>query len=784
MGKLTHSFRAKLLLLASLSIVLSLALNSTVAWNNLTTLGNNSSQKIQDGLTNASNEYLNNYITTTSQRINIMLNAGFSELAMLADITQSLVDHPEDAKAIGKALTKPTYFKEQFAKRMDVKWRQNKPSAPSVISVWGPLIGSDGMLKPEVMRHITSTAVLDYVLPAVKNNGTNKLYAYLVGPQGNSYLRLSPYMDMASEFDKVYPGSTNADFWDFFFPGFVKDWQAAVDGGMTKDELNRAFSVTPPYEDAAGGGLIVSVFHPIWIDGFRKFGGAVAIDISLNQMVQLIENVKLAQTGFAFLSQAEGNVLAIGREGEKLLALQSSVSGKGASNLDRYLSKSKQADVAALTLPANDAVQFNRILLDSNDAKVPYIVVTKRLQAFPLWAEGQGIQKKYWSLGFVVPENEILKPLIEAQSQLRTAMHNTLYSQILVGAVSLVAIFMTVWWLSRRMTAGLIDLTVAATHLGDKQYGTRVDIRSRDEIGQLGIVFNAMSAEIERYTTKLEDLVEERTNELEQANREVIELNRRLKAENLRMSAELDVARKLQMMVLPKEHELSSIPELEIAGYMRPAAEVGGDYYDVLYERGLVKIGIGDVTGHGLESGVVMLMVQSIVRTLLDSGNYHPARFMQNVNSVLYKNIHRINTDKNLSLAFLDYQNGVFTLSGQHEEAIIVRNNGELERVDTMNLGFPVALEPDIYDFVDIRELVLEQGETLVLFTDGVTEADDTRKNQYGIERLCASAVRHHKLSAHAMCAEMVADLEQHIGKQAVFDDITVLVVRQMKKNN
>jgi hypothetical protein len=70
------------------------------------------------------------------------------------------------------------------------------------------------------------------------------------------------------------------------------------------------------------------------------------------------------------------------------------------------------------------------------------------------------------------------------------------------------------------------------------------------------------------------------------------------------------------------------------------------------------KIGMGDVTGHGLESGVIMLMVQSITRTLLDSGEYNPVRFLTVLNSTLFKNIERINSDKNLTLSFIDYVDG------------------------------------------------------------------------------------------------------------------------------
>ena len=77
------------------------------------------------------------------------------------------------------------------------------------------------------------------------------------------------------------------------------------------------------------------------------------------------------------------------------------------------------------------------------------------------------------------------------------------------------------------------------------------------------------------------------------------------------------IDQRLQHMLLPTGEELQQIQALDIACYMEPSDEVGGDYYDVLQHNGQIKIGIGDVTGHGLESGVVMLMTQAIVRALV-----------------------------------------------------------------------------------------------------------------------------------------------------------------------
>ena len=131
-------------------------------------------------------------------------------------------------------------------------------------------------------------------------------------------------------------------------------------------------------------------------------------------------------------------------------------------------------------------------------------------------------------------------------------------------------------------------------------------------------------------------------------------------------------------MLLPKEKELDRIEALEIAGYSEAAAEVGGDYYDVLQHEGRVIIGIGDVSGHGLESGVLMLMVQTAVRTLIENGETNPKKFFEILNRTIYKNVQRMDSDKMLSLCLVDYYDGVLSVSGQHEEILIVRQNGAM----------------------------------------------------------------------------------------------------------
>lgn len=276
--------------------------------------------------------------------------------------------------------------------------------------------------------------------------------------------------------------------------------------------------------------------------------------------------------------------------------------------------------------------------------------------------------------------------------------------------------------------------------------------------------------------------MQQRTAQLAAANTEITKLNERLKEENLRLSTELDIARRLEKMMLPKEAELEEISELEIAGFMEPAEEVGGDYYDVIYRNSTVKIGIGDVTGHGLESGVLMIMAQTAIRALLEGNLTDPKQFLDALNRTLYNNVQRMDTDRNMTLTLLDYTAGVLRLSGQHEEMIVVRSDGEVERIDTFELGFPIALVDDIAEFVASTEIALNPGDVVVLYTDGITEAIDINKVQYGLERLSEVIQMNCGGSAAEILEALIADVRRYIREQKVNDDITVVVLKQKEK--
>jgi phosphoserine phosphatase RsbU/P len=266
---------------------------------------------------------------------------------------------------------------------------------------------------------------------------------------------------------------------------------------------------------------------------------------------------------------------------------------------------------------------------------------------------------------------------------------------------------------------------------------------------------------------------------IEKANAEIYDLNKRLEADNVRIKAELDWTREVQKMILPKQEDLDKIPDLDIAGFMQPASDIGGDYYDVISHEGRVKIGIGDVTGNGLESGMLMLMVQTAMRTLLTSNETDPKKFLGILNQTIYHSAQRMNTDKNMSLCLLDYQNGKIRISGQHEEMLVVRRGGLIQRVDTADLGFTIGLEEDITKFVAYADIHLYPGDAVVLYTDGLTEAHNSNKTPYGLKRLMQIIKENWQKSSEEMKQAVVDDLRQYMGTQVPLDDITLLVLKR-----
>ena len=242
-----------------------------------------------------------------------------------------------------------------------------------------------------------------------------------------------------------------------------------------------------------------------------------------------------------------------------------------------------------------------------------------------------------------------------------------------------------------------------------------------------------------------------------------------------RMEEELAIARRVQMSLLPVDPVLEG---LHIATLMVPATEVGGDYFDIRPTWNGGYITVGDVSGHGLDAGLVMLMVQSALAAIVASRpNASPRELISLLNEVLYDNIaRRLSRRDYVTLCALRYvRNGQVTFAGAHQDILVYRAlSGRIERIKT--LGPWLGIREDVRAITVDSTFRLHDQDVMVLFTDGIVEAMDRHGEQLGLRRLCAAF--------EEVRAESPAVIRDHIVRQvrnwmlAQDDDVTLLVAR------
>ncbi len=283
----------------------------------------------------------------------------------------------------------------------------------------------------------------------------------------------------------------------------------------------------------------------------------------------------------------------------------------------------------------------------------------------------------------------------------------------------------------------------------------------KDEIGQLASDVEKMRSAIKDLTENLEAKVRERTKELREARDA--------------LWGEMELAKKIQTVLLPEKPEIFGY---EIAASIEPADEVGGDYYDIVSVGGYDWIIIGDVTGHGVSSGLVMMMVQTAIYTvLLENPEVPPSDLLAAINKTIYQNVEKMGESKHMTIVVLaGGSDGEFTFAGLHEDILIRRlSTGKVEEIET--IGMWIGLEPDISRFLKEGNLKLEQGDCMVLFTDGITEAVDKDGDLYGNERLIDIVEESGDHPASVIHNNIVDSLELY----NKLDDVTLVVVKRLK---
>lgn len=509
---------------------------------------------------------------------------------------------------------------------------------------------------------------------------------------------------------------------------------------------------------AIGQRLDASAVYPIY-DPDRNLQGVLLCDLPLSGISDFLQTLKIGKTGEAFIIEKDGLVVADSTTKTPFIP---GINGDEPKRMSAKESPNPilRATVETLT---NRFINLNKI---DQTQQLEFLIKQQKLflQVVP-FQDGKGID---WLILIVVSESDFL-------DKINANINRTiLLCLILLAISSTIGIMIT-----RTIAKPILRLTKASELMAQGNLEQHVKELNRIvEIETLSHSFNTMAGQLTESFHLLEDKVKQRTKKLAEANQKISALNAKLTAENLRMSTELDIARQIQLMILPKLEELK-IPGVNITGFMKPADEVGGDYYDVLFIDDILTLVIGDVTGHGLESGILMLMTQMAIRTLKESGEKDPIKLLNTINRSIYKNIERMDSDKNLTLVVLNYYQGTLNISGQHEQVIIIRNNREIELIDTIDLGFPIGLEPEISDFIQQKSIDLEPGDGIVLYTDGIPEAENINQVQYGMEKLCEIIRENWTKSTEEINQAVIDDLQNHIGTQKIYDDITLLVLKR-----
>jgi hypothetical protein len=265
---------------------------------------------------------------------------------------------------------------------------------------------------------------------------------------------------------------------------------------------------------------------------------------------------------------------------------------------------------------------------------------------------------------------------------------------------------------------------------------------------------------LRRVYGELEDRVKDRTARLDAALAE--------------LWGEMELARKIQTALVPSSPHLD---DCDIGAVMKPAEQVGGDYYDVFREHGREWILIGDVSGHGVPAGLIMMMCQTAVRTALASNpTLDPSELLVIVNRTLTENIRRLGEDKYMTIsAICRDEKGRFHHAGLHQDLLIYRaSNRRVECIQSE--GAWLGLSDDIDRLLTIGTFELGAGDVLFLYTDGITEAVRVGDGKMLDGDGLASLLEEHG----ERCADdIVSRVVAHLDAYSVSDDVAALAVKQ-----
>ncbi len=477
-----------------------------------------------------------------------------------------------------------------------------------------------------------------------------------------------------------------------------------------------------PYFDVGGGNILMATYSvPFYrtVHGRRLVQGVATADVSLEWLAQIVDSIRVLQSGYALLVSKDGTFVTHPR---RELILNDTLFGLAELQHD----------------PALRAIGRRMIRGESGFASVRPAVFGRES-----WLAYAPVPSTGWSLALVLPKHELY-----AQAQ-----H---LSQIiaLLAVCGLALLSIAVAWMARSLTRPLRSMVAATQRLAAGDLDTPLPpVTTADEVGRLSAAFESMRAALKEHIRRLTETT----------------------AAKERIESELKIAHDIQMNILPKTFPpFPERKELEVDAVIRPAREVGGDFYDFFFtDPDRFCFLIADVSGKGVPAALFMAVTRTLLKTVArEEGT--PDRILRRVN----EEVSRDNPSSMFVSVFcgiLETDTGTLTYANAgHNPPLLVRG-AEPDFLDDAKGVVLGAMEGSRFQS---KCLHLDPGDFLLLYTDGVTEAENVAGEFYQAERLRGRVAALRDLGPRDVVQGVMAAVTQFAGAAPQSDDITLLIVR------
>lgn len=354
--------------------------------------------------------------------------------------------------------------------------------------------------------------------------------------------------------------------------------------------------------------------------------------------------------------------------------------------------------------------------------------------------------------GKAVAQIQYILDMMDVREYLNSVLFNMLTISFIIIGITIIVYIFFVRKVVTKPIGKLAAFTQGITDSGVFE-NQRIQIQTGDEIESLSESFNFMLAKLEDYIENLSKVT----------------------AEKERIGAELNVAKQIQADMLPGIFPaFPDRDEFDIYASMDPAKEVGGDFYDffMLDDNHLVFL-IADVSGKGVPAALFMVITKTLIKNQVMKGQ-EPYAVFEEVNNQLCEN-NQEGMFVTAWLGILEISTGIITyVNAGHNPPLVKRKDGKYDYLQCRP-GFVLAgMEGIPYQQDKIK---LQEGDCIFIYTDGVTDANNPKKELFGEDRLSDTIDIYKDNGPKELLYNLKAELENYMGEEEQFDDITMLCV-------